>query len=88
MNVYSGHIKKSGLSQIKNSDCHNKNPDSPTKIRTVTKKIWTFLYKNFLINNNVILANNKKWNFEKLEAWVLANNKATLWWKNNFQSWT
>ena len=33
----------------KNSDCHNKNPDSPTKIRTATKKIWTFLYKNFYL---------------------------------------
>ena len=28
-----------------------------------------------------ILANNTKCNFEKLEAWILANNKATLWCK-------
>ena len=28
-----------------------------------------------------ILINNTKYIFEKLEAWILANNSATLWWK-------
>ena len=28
-----------------------------------------------------ILANNTKCSFEKLEAWILANNKANLWFK-------